>query len=502
MEVSRVAACGQIQNALENKFSNNITNVDHPSCQKKLLGIALVLSLLAPALPAATTVEVTREPQGPWKKYSTRTLADLPELAKAAPDSGLSQYGGLKARQQEATGFFYPKQINGRWWLVDPEGCLFLHKGIAAVSQLGTPGARAAQQKLFGGDEEWAAQTAQLMREHGFTGLGAWSATEQLRGVKPPLVYTRIWNFMSGYGAKRGGTYQKSGHMGYPNDCIFVFDPGFEEFCDEYARRLTAQKDDPWLLGHFSDNELPLWRTCLRNYFKFPASDPGHQAAKKWLVERHGADATTADITGQDEKDFLQFVVDRYFRIVSTAIKKYDPNHLFLGSRINGRATTYPEVFKAARPYLDVVAVNYYWAWTPEPELMAMWHRESGRPILITEWYAKGMDSGMGNKSGAGWIVKTQADRGRFYQNFTLGLLESKVCVGWDWFKYIDNDPEATGVDPSNVDSNKGIVNNRYQPYAPLLDAMKQINERIYGITARFEPKMTAANQQKISSPF
>lgn len=447
------------------------------------LGLTLAMWLVTSTLPAATEIDVARDPRGPWKVYPTRTLDDLPGVAGTKPDAGLSQYGGWKAHQTKATGFFYPTQIEGRWWLVDPEGYLFLHKGIAAVSQLGTAGARAAQKNLFGGDQEWAAQTTQLMRAHGFNGLGAWSDTERLRNANPPLVYTRIWNFMSGYGAKRGGTYQKSGHMGYPNDCIFVLDPAFEEFCDQHAKKLAAQKDDPWLLGHFSDNELPLWRTSLKGFLKFRASDHGHIAALKWLRERHGANATVANITEQDEKDFLGVVVDRYFRIVSSAIKKYDPNHLFLGSRINGRATTYPEIFRAAAPYLDVVAVNYYWAWTPEPELMAMWNRESGRPFIITEWYAKGMDSGLANRSGAGWIVKTQADRGCFYQNFTLGLLESKVCVGWDWFKYIDNDPEATGVDPSNVDSNKGIVSNRYAPYAPLLDAMKQINDRVYTLT-------------------
>ena len=47
------------------------------------------------------------------------------------------------------------------------------------------------------------------------------------------------------------------------------------------------------------------------------------------------------------------------------------------------------------------------------------------KPFIVTEWYAKGMDSGMANTTGAGFVVKTQADRGRFYQNFTLGLLES-----------------------------------------------------------------------------
>ncbi len=30
------------------------------------------------------------------------------------------------------------------------------------------------------------------------------------------------------------------------------------------------------------------------------------------------------------------------------------------------------------------------------------------------------MDAGLANKGGAGWIVKTQRDRGLFYQNFTL----------------------------------------------------------------------------------
>jgi hypothetical protein len=52
----------------------------------------------------------------------------------------------------------------------------------------------------------------------------------------------------------------------------------------------------------------------------------------------------------------------------------------------------------------------------------------------------EGRDSGFANTSGAGWVVKTQADRGRFCQNFTLGLLESGGCVGWPGFKYRDND--------------------------------------------------------------
>jgi len=68
-----------------------------------------------------------------------------------------------------------------------------------------------------------------------------------------------------------------------------------------------------------------------------------------------------------------------------------------------------------------------------------------------------------------------------------LGLLESRVCVGWDWFKYADNDPGETGADPSNRDSNKGILSNRYEPYVPLLEAMKRINERTYSLVEYFD---------------
>ena len=83
--------------------------------------------------------------------------------------------------------------------------------------------------------------------------------------------------------------------------------------------------------------------------------------------------------------------------------------------------------------------------------------------------------------------MKTQTDRGLFYQNFTLALLQSKVCVGWDWFKYADNDPTDDKTDPSNRDANKGIVNIFYKPYQPLLEAMKSINERAYSLVQYFD---------------
>jgi hypothetical protein len=82
-------------------------------------------------------------------------------------------------------------------------------------------------------------------------------------------------------------------------------------------------------------------------------------------------------------------------------------------------------------------------------------------------------------------VVKTQLDRGLFYQNFVNGLLKNKACVGWHWFTYMDNDPTNTSSDSSNIDSNKGIVTWDCQRYNELINQMKEINDCTYNL-ARF----------------
>lgn len=434
------------------------------------------------------SIMISRGPGQPWFPMKTRVLADLPNTP---PDPAVGRFGGIPPDDGSlpAAGFFRSTQRNGRWWLVDPEGNLFIHRGVTTVRESRTKEGRQAQMDRHGSTEKWAANTVKLLRDHGFNGTGAWTDDPVLQSGGGGLVYTRLLSFMSAYGKKRGGTYQKPGHTGYPGDCPFIFDPGFAAFCDEHAQQLAATKDDPWLLGHFTDNELPWSRKMLENYLSLPESDAGREAARAWLRARHGAQATSKDITAQDREAFLEFASDRYFSVVSAAIRKHDPNHMVLGARFHGGALKLPEVFRAAGRHVDVISVNYYRAWAPDQEWLQSWSAASGKPVLITEWYAKGVDSGMTNKGGAGWLVRTQGDRGMFYQNFTLGLLESPACVGWHWFKYQDNDPDDRTADPSNRDSNKGIVTHRYAEYPDLLAAMRELNTRSYGLIRFFDTK-------------
>jgi len=428
-----------------------------------------------------------------WTIRETRTIELLDDFQPDSKDIRRDKYGGRADAKAQARGFFYPKKIANRWWLVDPDGNLFIHVGVCSVRSGDSDFGRKSTIARFGTTEKWAEFATGLLAQYGFNGTGGWSETDLLRAAPHPQPYTLSWKFMGSFGSSRKLVWQEPGHLGYPNKCIPVFHPDFEKFCNEYAKQLSATSADPWLIGHFSDNELPIASDMLDRSLQLDPNNPdlryGYEAAKKWLDDRKGKNAGPEDITDTDRQAFLGYAMEKYYRVTTDAIRKYDPNHLCLGSRLHGGALRLPDIFKAAGKYLDAIAVNYYGAWEPNAERMAMWARESGRPFMITEFYAKGQDSGLPNNSGAGWLVRTQKDRARFYQNFTLGLLESKSCVGWHWFKYCDNNPEDLSTDPSNRDSNKGIVNYRHEPYTELLDEMKKLNNHVYALIDYFDSK-------------
>ncbi len=455
----------------------------------KRLAPALVVAAALTAAHAdmpATVLAKHKTTDKQWKSYPVRTVADLIPLP-AAP--ALDQYGGRMDKSGTKTGFFHTQKSRGRWWLVDPEGHLYINTAAVNVSPSPTP------------DPKWAEDATRLLHENGFSGAGAWSATRDLRTVAAPLVYTLIGHsglpvpdsngFMSSFASAHHLLRPGNGHSNYPNDCIPVFDPDFAAYCDDYAKPLAVFKDDPYLLGYFSDNELPL--PVLDKYLALDSSDPkikpNYAAARAWLDARKGKAATAADITEADRDAWTQYVFDRYFTLTTSALRKYDPNHLCLGSRLNSRSAGLEPVYRAAGRSLDVVSINYYGVW--DPSLLTVRRRTewADKPLLISEFYAKATDSGFANTGGAGWVVATQRDRGLFYQTFTLGLLEAKNCVGWQWFKYRDNDPNNLKADPSNRDSNKGIVKIDNTPYIPLLDEMRPLNQNIYAIADKFDQK-------------
>ncbi|WP_175623865.1 agarase [Pseudocolwellia agarivorans] len=65
-----------------------------------------------------------------------KAIADeeLAELAKSKGMPDRSKFGGYtKGPKLEATGFFRTEKVNGKWWMVDPEGNIFFSHGPANV---------------------------------------------------------------------------------------------------------------------------------------------------------------------------------------------------------------------------------------------------------------------------------------------------------------------------------------------------------------------------------
>ncbi|QHJ13948.1 hypothetical protein FX988_04229 [Paraglaciecola mesophila] len=59
---------------------------------------------------------------------------ELAELAKSTGMPDRSRFGGYtKAPKREATGFFRTEKVDGKWWMVDPDGYLFFSHGPANV---------------------------------------------------------------------------------------------------------------------------------------------------------------------------------------------------------------------------------------------------------------------------------------------------------------------------------------------------------------------------------
>ena len=392
-----------------------------------------------------------------WKDRRVQTVP-----ATSRPDA-LNEYGGSARHKVAAPGFFRVLEKSGRWWLLDPEGCLYLSIGVNSVAP-----SRAGYTDV----NAWAQDTYSLLKEAGFNSLGRWSDHKAFQNIGKSIPWCATHSFMKDYANSRPAEY---GEARFPNETLPVFDEAWPIFCASYAQSNAGPlKDDVWLLGHFSDNELPFRPDALKKYLALPGIDAGHIAAAKWMKENkiHERDVDDSEV----QAAFLYVVAKRYYDAVAAALKKADPNHLYIGSRLHGRCINEP-VLKAAGA-CDVVSVNYYHRWEVEKERTKDWTRWSQKPFLVGEFYAMTVpkDKAVPKSSGAGFHVLNYQDAGDFYQHYTKSLLKDiPNCVGWHWFKYADDNPI----------SRKGIVGQQGEIRTPLIEKMKALNEQVYTLRDR-----------------
>lgn len=437
-----------------------------------------------------------------------------PEAVAEFPPYAVAGYGDVTG---EATGFFYPKEAGGRWWLIDPNGKAFYMVGTDHVSyrvhwceKLGyAPYARNVAAK-YGSEEKWADATMARLTDWGFNTLSV-NHSRLLRHRR--FAHIEFLTMGSSF-ADVDDICPKTTWTGFPN----VFNPKWPRHCDKIARRSCApNKGDPWLIGYFLDNELEWfgkqWKSggLFDEAWKKPAQHSAKRAwvafledrldgvdefARHWGVEVADFEALLAHVEPRMAltdrgraimRDWARVLAEQYFAACREAILRHDPNHLILGCRFAGDA---PDVWDVAGEYCDIVSFNIY----PRIDVatgvphsvvqqIAEWQRLAGRPMMVTEWSFPALDSGLPCKHGAGMRVDTQAQRTRCFTHFQTLMFALPFMVGTDFFMWAD-EPELGISSTFPEDSNYGLVNVEDVPYAELTDAARALNARVYELHA------------------
>lgn len=428
----------------------------------------------------------------------------------------LDIYGGvISETRYESTGFFYTKKIGDRWWVIDPLGypCYITGINHTVYAYSASEYQTRAMIRNFGGASKWAISTTRwLQNDLGFNiALASGNTqTDLILDVQNGLSTTISTGGVGSYASQIGLNSSDGGQTNFLyNDAMPVFDPAFDEYIKtKIPSSISKYSDNPRILGFVSDNELPVSNDMLVNYLSL---DPtikeniySYVCAWTWLTEttkKKGEDIDIyhleklSDETGFDLANlFKGFVYDRYFSVIQPVVKSVCPNHMYLGVRmlIGG---DWEWMARVNGYWCDVMCINYYRVWEIPTEQLELLQKWTGKPIMITEFYAKGADA-IGsdgklflNTYGAGWTCKTQTERGYFYQNFTLRLLEAKNCIGWLYFQYIDNDPLDETVEEGQKHSNKGIVNSDLdrEVYKDYHSQIGLINRNKYALVEHFD---------------
>lgn len=430
----------------------------------------------------------------PSKEAKTRILSRMTgftaDLDRENYRASTNRYGSrTDMAPRKATGRFRTEKVDGRWWIVDPDGYLNLHRGLNTFIPGEVDRDGAALAAKYGTEANWILMAAREIAALGFHATGAFSKPyTHIRGYNAsndylPLTYAPSFGFLSGARSKGGYSWPGDDSK---NAIGLVFYDGFEASVRDYAReQLAPYAGDRNLLGVFSDNEINFSSMNTRILAELLAvgdgENPARKAAAAFMVSK-GLEPTAGafEASGDRERlndEFAGMMAERYYKACRDAIKAVDPQMMYLGSRLHGTPKYMENVVRAAGRYCDIVSINYYNRWSVElTDYVQRWADWADAPFMVTEFYAMGADSGLPNTSGAGFVVRTQPERAFFYQHFCLGLLEARNCVGWDWFRYQDD-----------AECNRGAFDAAYKPWPELTSYMRDLNYNVYRLIDYFD---------------
>jgi len=412
-------------------------------------------------------------------------------LIAATPPANAS---GLPEATPAAAPFSIRQEQSG-WWLVSPAGKPFFSLGVCVV----TPGASResfdpnnpgyAAWRHYDSPAAWADATLRRLKSWRFTTVGGWSDFATLRqSQEQSLWLTPVLHV----GSTAGIPWWN------------MWDPNIIARMDAVAReQILALRDDPRLLGYYSDNEIGWWNAALWKMTLEQAPTSGQrrrllqllrdtyqddwarllrdfepQKADNW---RELQDGGMLYLRGGGRgievmRKFLGLMAQRYYQLVHDVIRKYDRRALILGDRY--QSFYYPEVARAAAPWVDAVSTNLNASWNDGSYLhcyLDTLHQLTGKPILVSEIYMAARENASGSRNSKGIfpVVTDQQERAAALRTTLVALARTPYVLGMDWFQYFDEPP--LGRDDGE-DFDFGLVDIHDRPYGEVTDVFASMD--------------------------
>lgn len=372
-------------------------------------------------------------------------------------------------------------------WLAKPDGQRFFSMGVCVVNQgeserhFNPANPPYAAFQHYQDSSQWAEATLKRLQSWHFTTVGGWSdfaALKQCREADVAFIPVLAVGMTCGV------------------PWLDMWDTNVIARMHEIARdQILPLRDDPRLLGYYSDNEMGWWNSALLKLtLKQPSTSGQRQRLMQLLRETYHNDWArllkdfepegAASFQELDDhgmlylrpgsqgirvyRRFLGLMAERYYELVREIIRTYDKRGLILGDRY--QSFYYPEVARAAASSVDVVSMNLNAAWNdgtfPRCYLDTL-HALTDRPVIVSEFYMAADQNRTGNRNLTSTfpVVATQKERAAGFRNTVEALARLPYVVGADWFQYYDE--PAHGRDDGE-DYNFGLVDVHDQPYEEL----------------------------------
>lgn len=408
-----------------------------------------------------------------------------PQAASLDTRSGANVHWGLE------------KQGNTHW-MITPRGNRFYSKGVNRIdadqrNRKETEDSAFHWAKYFTSMNQWRQSTKKQLVEWGFNTRGAWSDKSPVFGL-PLMVELDL------------GRYAQL-HWKDP------FDPRMPKIVLERAKELVLPyRNNPWLVGYFSDNEVGWWNAPIFRWYLQQGWD-NYTKRKLWqLLYDHYAgrwDLLAADWVPQGNlrsftelkrsgaqlklrpngkgicvvNQFTYFYARRYYQLVGSAIRQAHPGALVLGDRLPLYYNQ--DAVRAMADQVDIISTNYNVdtrdGWVA-PYYFNGLERLAGKPVLVSEFFFAADENRSGNrnerngKPGHLMTVTTQSERARGVANALCNFARFPNIVGVHWFQYAD-EPSDGRDDGENY--NMGLVDIDNRPYQKVIEVFKSLNPQM-----------------------